>query len=45
MTELKPYQGASEKLVLSIDLGTTFSGMSYAFLDKGKVPNIQSINR
>lgn len=40
-----PYAGTSRKLVLAIDVGTTFSGVSYAILDPGEVPTIQNVNR
>ncbi|KAI0708747.1 hypothetical protein C8T65DRAFT_740129 [Cerioporus squamosus] len=45
MTELKPYKGTARKLVLSLDIGTTFSGMSYAILDPGQVPKIEPVKR
>ncbi|KAI0319130.1 hypothetical protein OF83DRAFT_1227634 [Amylostereum chailletii] len=41
----KPYSGPKRRLVLAFDLGTTFSGVSYAILDPGKVPNIQTVAR
>ena len=39
------YSGPSRKLVVALDIGTTFSGAAYAFLDPGKVPRIQSVTR
>ena len=39
------YQGPKRKLVIAMDLGTTFSGVSYALLDPGKVPDIRTVNR
>ncbi|RDX46339.1 hypothetical protein OH76DRAFT_1485585 [Lentinus brumalis] len=45
MTELKPYKGTARKLVLSLDIGTTFSGMSYAVLDPGQVPKFEPVKR
>ena len=39
------YRGLARKLVVGIDVGTTFSGVSYAVLDPGEVPTIHSITR
>lgn len=39
------YQGSKRKLVIAMDLGTTFSGVSYVVLDPGKVPDIKTVNR
>ncbi|KAI0704701.1 hypothetical protein C8Q76DRAFT_801605 [Earliella scabrosa] len=44
MSSLRPYDGPVRKLVLGIDIGTTYSGISYAFLDPGKIPKIHSLN-
>ncbi|KAJ3012576.1 hypothetical protein NUW54_g1828 [Trametes sanguinea] len=44
-TPLQPYKGSVRKLVFGIDIGTTFSGISYAILDPGEVPKIHSVNR
>ncbi|KAF9650957.1 hypothetical protein BDM02DRAFT_3184899 [Thelephora ganbajun] len=40
-----PYTGPSTKLVLAFDIGTTYSGVSYALLDPGIVPEIKSVGR
>ena len=40
-----PYSGSSRKFILALDIGTTFSGAAYAFLDPGQVPQIQSVTR
>ncbi|PBK82156.1 hypothetical protein ARMGADRAFT_1171030 [Armillaria gallica] len=40
-----PYGGRHQKLVIALDLGTTFSGVSYSILDPGIVPNIKGITR
>ncbi|KAI0629325.1 hypothetical protein C8Q77DRAFT_1220485 [Trametes polyzona] len=45
MTSLRPYQGLVRKLVVAMDIGTTFSGVSYAILDPGEVPKIQGVTR
>ncbi|KAL7278333.1 hypothetical protein ACG7TL_008309 [Trametes sanguinea] len=42
---LEPYKGSVRKLVFGIDIGTTYSGVSYAILDPGEVPKIHSVNR
>ena len=39
------YSGFSRKLVVALDIGTTFSGAAYALLDPGEVPQIQSVTR
>lgn len=38
-----PYNGTSRKLVLAFDIGTTYSGVAYAFLDPGAVPQINPV--
>ena len=40
-----PYSGTSRKLVLALDIGTTFSGAAYTFLDPGEVPQIHSVTK
>ena len=39
------YSGPSRKLVVALDIGTTFSGAAYALLDPGEVPHVQSVIR
>ena len=39
------YSGSSRKLVIALDIGTTFSGAAYALLDPGEVPRVQSVTR
>lgn len=39
------YSGSSRKLVVALDIGTTFSGAAYALLDPGEVPKIRSVTR
>jgi len=39
------YSGLSRKLIVALDIGTTFSGAAYALLDPGEVPKIQSVTR
>ncbi|KAF5354421.1 hypothetical protein D9758_010726 [Tetrapyrgos nigripes] len=41
----KPYHGLCRKLVIAFDVGTTFSGASFAILDPGQVPKIQGVTR
>ncbi|CCM04625.1 uncharacterized protein FIBRA_06809 [Fibroporia radiculosa] len=45
MPSLQPYKGASRKLVIALDVGTTYSGIAYALLDPGEVPRIQGVTR
>lgn len=40
-----PYKGTARKVVLAIDLGTTFSGAAYCVLDPGEVPKVISVTR
>jgi len=39
------YSGTSRRLVIALDIGTTFSGAAYALLDPGEVPQIQSVTK
>jgi len=39
------YSGLSRKLIVALDIGTTFSGAAYALLDPGRVPQIRSVTR
>jgi hypothetical protein len=41
----QPYTEDRRKLVLAFDIGTTYSGVSYALLDPGLVPEIKSVGR
>ncbi|KAF9563201.1 hypothetical protein CPC08DRAFT_633052 [Agrocybe pediades] len=41
----KPYSGLSRSLVIAIDVGTTFSGVSYAILEPGEIPKIHGVTR
>ncbi|OJT02592.1 Heat shock 70 kDa protein 12B [Trametes pubescens] len=45
MAPLQPYRGIVRKLVVAMDIGTTYSGVAYAFLDPGETPKIQGITR
>ncbi|KAJ3575399.1 hypothetical protein NP233_g1121 [Leucocoprinus birnbaumii] len=40
-----PYSGTSRKLVIASDVGTTYSGVSYAILDPGLEPEIKPVTR
>jgi hypothetical protein len=40
-----PYSGPSRKLAVAFDIGTTFSGAAYVFLDPGEVPIIRSVTK
>ena len=39
------YSGPSRKLVVALDIGTTFSGAAYGFLDPGEIPIIRSVKK
>jgi hypothetical protein len=41
----KPYAGSARLLVIALDVGTTFSGVSYAILEPGEVPKIHGVTR
>ncbi|KAI0264453.1 hypothetical protein BC834DRAFT_924658 [Gloeopeniophorella convolvens] len=41
----KPYSGNTRSLVLAFDVGTTFSGVSYAILEPGEIPQIHGVTR
>ncbi|KAJ3994251.1 hypothetical protein F5050DRAFT_1809766 [Lentinula boryana] len=41
----KPYAGLIRSLVLALDVGTTFSGVSYAILEPGEIPKIHGVTR
>lgn len=45
MIELRPYSGSSRKLVIAIDVGTTYSGAAYCILDPGVIPKVWSVTR
>ncbi|KAJ6605464.1 hypothetical protein DFH09DRAFT_204052 [Mycena vulgaris] len=40
-----PFDGSVRKLILGIDVGTTFTGMSYCLLEPGKIPSILPVTR
>ncbi|KAF5317358.1 hypothetical protein D9611_003533 [Ephemerocybe angulata] len=39
------YKGHNRRLLLALDIGTTFSGISYSILDPGNVPEIRPVTR
>ena len=45
MPTRSPYTGDAKKLVLGLDIGTTYSGISYAVLEPEEVPEIKGVNR
>lgn len=45
MLTRQQYRGAARGLVLAFDVGTTYSGVSYAILDPGEIPKIRGVNR
>ena len=44
-TVRKPYTGQKKAIVIALDVGTTFSGVSYALLDPGEIPKIYEVTR
>ena len=45
LAQKKPFDGLERKLVIAFDVGTTYSGVSYAFLIPGEAPMIQGVTR
>ena len=45
MLQLEPYKGSSRRLVIAIDVGTTYSGAAYCILDPGEIPKVLSVAR
>ncbi|KAF9523668.1 hypothetical protein CPB83DRAFT_775024 [Crepidotus variabilis] len=41
----RPYKGSRRKIVLAMDIGTTFSGVSYSILDPGQQPIVKAVTR
>ncbi|KAL5526738.1 hypothetical protein ACEPAF_8463 [Sanghuangporus sanghuang] len=41
----QPHNGPHNELIIGIDVGTTFSGVCYAFLRPGEIPQIHSVTR
>ncbi|EIN04434.1 hypothetical protein PUNSTDRAFT_108180 [Punctularia strigosozonata HHB-11173 SS5] len=41
----KPYDGLAKRLVISIDVGTTYSAASFCILQPGKVPKFEEVLR
>ncbi|KAF8652555.1 hypothetical protein AX16_004338 [Volvariella volvacea WC 439] len=39
------YEGDERRLVIALDIGTTYSGVSYCFLDPGMPPDIKTVQR
>ncbi|KAJ6458048.1 hypothetical protein C8R47DRAFT_1246793 [Mycena vitilis] len=45
MSPRPAFSGSARKFVLGIDIGTTYSGMSYCLLEPGKIPDIFPVTR
>ncbi|KAI0643476.1 hypothetical protein C8Q79DRAFT_182232 [Trametes meyenii] len=45
MSHLQPYRGSKPKLVIAMDIGTTYSGVSYTLLEPGVIPEIHDVTR
>ena len=41
----KKYDGKSTGFVIGIDVGTTFSGVSYAVLRPGEIAEVQTVTK
>ncbi|KAF9528181.1 hypothetical protein CPB83DRAFT_767302 [Crepidotus variabilis] len=39
------YNGSVRKLVLAFDVGTTYSGISYCFMDPGQQPSVKGVTK
>ena len=44
MPNLKPYTGDA-KLVMALDIGTTFTHISFCILERGQVPVIKKVTK
>ena len=44
MLDLQPHTGPT-KLVVAFDIGTTYSGISYCILERGRVPEILGVTK
>ncbi|KAL1693048.1 hypothetical protein GGG16DRAFT_123573 [Schizophyllum commune] len=44
-SKLKPYAGDSRKLYACIDVGTTYSGISYCIAEPGAAPEVMGVTR
>ena len=40
-----PYSGQRETIAIAIDVGTTYSGATYAILRPGEIPLVQGVTR
>jgi hypothetical protein len=45
LPQRKPYDGFQRKLIISFDIGTSFSGVSYVFLIPGETPVIHGVTQ
>lgn len=45
MSDPSIYLGISRRLVITLDIGTTFSGISYCILEHGEVPKVCNVSR
>ncbi|KAF9026682.1 hypothetical protein BDP27DRAFT_1437443 [Rhodocollybia butyracea] len=45
MSRRKPFSGSQRELVVALDIGTTFSGISFSVLNPGLVPEIKGVTR
>lgn len=45
MSLQKPYNGDCRKFVVAFDIGMTYSGVSYSFLEPGHIPEVKCVDR
>jgi hypothetical protein len=43
MTERDPFSGATKKLLVAVDIGTTFTAVSFSILIPGEVPQFNQV--
>jgi hypothetical protein len=43
MAERAPFSGATKKLLVAVDIGTTFTAVSFSILVPGEVPQFNQV--
>jgi hypothetical protein len=43
VVERSPYNGATKQLLVSIDIGTTFTAVSFSILHPGEIPQFNEV--
>jgi hypothetical protein len=44
MTERGPYTGTTKKLLVAVDIGTTFTAVSFSILEPGEKPQLFDVS-